>query len=168
VDIPEPVLIVVLVVAGVAILAIGVLKLVMVAARRVEDRVDRAAAERVASRHSPEEMLLTETMANFFGEQSRGPAQLRGNGGLVLTDDSLVFHMLVPDRTITIPLEDVREVSLVRSHLGKTVRRDLLHVRYAVPEGTDAIAWFVRDPETWRRTLEERSPPAAAGDSGPR
>lgn len=167
-DIPAPVLITILVIVGVAVLAIGVLKLVMIVAGRVEKRVDRAVTERLSSRHAPEEMLLSETMANFFGEQSRGPAQLRGNGGLVLTEDSLVFHMLVPDRTITIPLEDVREVSLVRSHLGKSVRRDLLHVRYAVPEGTDAIAWFVRDPETWRRTLEERSPSAAADDSEPR
>lgn len=143
------------------------LKLVLVAAGRVEKRIDRAVTARLSSRHALKEMLHSDIMANFFGEQSRGPAQLRGNGGLVLTDDHLVFHMLVPDRTITIPLEDVREVSPVRSHLGKTVRRDLLHVRYAVPDGTDAIAWFVRDPETWRRTLEERSPRTAADGPGP-
>ena len=155
--IPEPVLIVVLVVAGVAVLAIGVLKLVLMGARLLERRIDRTVAARLAATYPPERMLLSETMANFFGEQSRGPAQARGNGGLVLSEDSLVFHMLVPDRTITIPLDDVREVSLVRSHLGKSVRRDLLHVVYAVPDGTDAIAWFVRDPETWRRELEARS-----------
>lgn len=161
---PGPVL-VILIVAGVVIASLGVLKLVLVVWGRVADRVDRAAAARVAERHAPEEMLLHETMANFFGEESRGPAQMRGNGGLVLTRHALVFHMLVPDRTITIPLQDIREVSLVRSHLGKRVGRDLVHVRYAVPDGTDAIAWFVRDPATWRRELEARSPSAAADDA---
>lgn len=163
-DIPEPVLIVILVVAGTAILAIAILKLVMIAAGRIERRIDTAVSARLSSIYAPGEMLRSETMANFFGVQSRGPAQLRGNGGLVLTEDRLVFHMLVPDRTITIPLEDVREVSLVRSHLGKAVRRDLLHVRYAVPDGTDAIAWFVRDAEAWRRAVEERAPRAGEED----
>jgi len=166
VGIPEPVLLVILIVAGTAILALAILKLVMIAAGRIERRIDRAVTGRLSAIYAPGEMLRSETMANFFGEQSRGPAQMRGNGGLVLLEDRLVFHMLVPDRTITIPLEDVREVSIVRSHLGKAVRRDLLHVRYSVPGGTDAIAWFVREPEAWRRALEERSPGLAAEASG--
>jgi hypothetical protein len=158
------VLLVILIVVGAVIALLAVLKLVLVVWGRVERRVDRAVTARLAERHAPEEMLLHETMANFFGEESRGPAQMRGNGGLVLTRDALVFHMLVPDRTIGIPLEDIREVSLVRSHLGKRVGRDLVHVRYDVPDGTDAIAWFVRDPETWRRELEGRSRGATGDD----
>ncbi len=163
-DTPGPVLLVILIVVGVVIVGLAVLKLVLVVWGRVERRIDRAVTARLTARYAPEEMLLHETMANFFGEESRGPAQMRGNGGLVLTRDALVFHMLVPERTITVPLEDIRDVSLVRSHLGKRVGRDLVHVRYAVPDGTDAIAWFVRDPATWRRELEARSRGAAAGD----
>lgn len=166
-DVPAPVLLVILIVVGLAIVAVAVLKLVLVVAGRVEARVDRAVAARLASRYAPGEMLLHETMANFFGEESRGPAQLRGNGGLVLTHDALAFHMLVPERAITIPLGDVREVSVVRSHLGKSVRRDLLHVRYAVPDGTDAIAWFVRDTGPWLRELLARAPGARAGGTAP-
>ncbi len=47
----------------------------------------------------------------------------------------------------------------MRSHLGKSVRRDLLHVTYAAGggDGTDAIAWFVRDPQAWRQELEART-----------
>ena len=103
--IPEPVLLVILIVAGTAILALAILKLVMIAAGRIERRIDRAVTGRLSAIYAPGEMLRSETMANFFGEQSRGPAQMRGNGGLVLLEDRLVFHMLVPDRTITIPLE---------------------------------------------------------------
>ena len=148
---------VILIIVGVVVLALAILKLVLVGARLIERRVDRTVSARLAAIYAPGQMLLSETMANFFGERSRGPAQVRGNGGLVLTEDSLVFHMLVPDRTITIPLEDVQEVSIVRSHLGKSVRRDLLHVAYAVPDGADAIAWFVRDPGTWQREIEART-----------
>lgn len=163
---PGPVL-VILIVAGVVVVSLGVLKLVLVVWGRIAQRVERAAAARLAERHVPQDMLLHETMANFFGEESRGPAQMRGNGGLVLTRDALVFHMLVPDRTIAIPLEDIREVSLVRSHLGKRVGRDLVHVRYATPGGTDAIAWFVRDTGPWVRELLARSPGARAGGTAP-
>lgn len=150
-------LVVILIIVGVVVLALGILKLSLVGARLIEKRVDRTVSARLAAIYAPEQMILSETMANFFGDQSKGARQVRGNGGLVLTKDSLVFHMLVPERTITIPLESVREVSIVGSHLGKSVRRDLLHVDYAVEDGTDAIAWFVRDPQAWRQELEARA-----------
>ncbi len=122
----------------------------MVAAGRIERRVDRAVTARLSATYAPGEMLRFETMANFFGEQSRGPAQMRGNGGLVLLDDCLVFHMLVTDRTITIPLEDVRAVLAgpVAPGEGGGAGPAARPVRRS--DGTDAIAWFVREPEAWR------------------
>lgn len=91
--------------------------------------------------------------ANSFGVQSAGALQLRGNGGLVLTANELHFFMLVPSRELRIPLADIREVKTVKSHLGKTVAQPLLHVRWAIGEGEEAVAWWVRDVEAWKAKL---------------
>lgn len=92
--------------------------------------------------------------ANCFGIESLGRAQVRGNGALVLTGDELYFRMAVPSREIIIPLERITTVSLVRSHLGKTIFRPLLKVDYVTDNGPDAVAWAVREPERWKQAID--------------
>jgi hypothetical protein len=110
---------------------------------------------RIARHHRQEDILLRDLMANNFGLQSRGVIQLRGNGALVLTAAELHFFMLVPEEEFRIPLGAIREVSLVRAHLGKTVGRQLLKIRFTREGAEDAVAWYVRDPEAWRLKLTE-------------
>ena len=100
------------------------------------------------------EILLQTLSANFFGQRSKGAKQVRGNGALVLTNDELWFLRAYPVKEFSIPLKDVASVSLTRSHLGKTVGRDLLFVEYKTPEGNDAIAWSVCDPDNWKDAIE--------------
>ena len=98
-----------------------------------------------------------------LGLESRGPAQVRGNGWLVLTADELRFRMWVPDRETRIPLAAIADVGTARVGLGKTVGRRLLRVRWRTQEGAeDAMAWQVRDLDDWLAALA-----AARGDGPP-
>ena len=92
--------------------------------------------------------------ANFFGESSRGGVQIRGNGALVLTDSELFFIMLAPRKQYTIPLDQITEITLPRSHLGKSVIKRPLKVEYRTPKGTDSIAWALPDSEDWKDAIE--------------
>jgi len=89
-----------------------------------------------------------------LGLESRGAAQVRGNGRLTLTGEELRFRMLVPDRETRIPLAAVTSVGSERSWLGKWVGRRLLRVRWRTPDGgEDAMAWEVRDLAAWIAAL---------------
>ncbi|MEX2619395.1 MAG: hypothetical protein WD250_04170 [Egibacteraceae bacterium] len=89
-----------------------------------------------------------------FGQTSKGVTQVRGNGTLVLTDDRLVFLMWMPRRELVIPLAAVEAVDTTRSHLGKTMGRDLLRVCWRDPRGgEDAIAWLLDDLGGWHTAL---------------
>ena len=101
-----------------------------------------------------EEPVLEDVRANCFGFESGGLMQVRGNGCLVLGAEELVFVRWLPRRTWRIALGDVLVVDAARSHLGKTVGRELLRVRFATERGdADAVAWRVRDLAAWLRAL---------------
>lgn len=117
------------------------------------------AAQRIAARLAEGDILLRELRANSLVVESKGKLQARGNGGLVLTKTTLHFFQLLPQSELQVPLASVREVSLVRSHLGKTIGYRLLKVRYDTAEGSDSVAWYVPDPEKWQRTLESSRAP---------
>lgn len=138
--------IVIVVTAGLAVL----LLLIGLIAGMVRRRLAAELTRRLPGRR----ILLQAPGASFFGLEARGVAQIRGNGALVLTPDELFFLMAVPRREIRIPLTRIAGVSLVRSHLGKTVFRNLLRVDFHGEEGNDAAAWAVRDPDGWRRAIE--------------
>jgi hypothetical protein len=110
--------------------------------------VRKAARELIDQRFPGGGYLRATDMANNFGVTSKGVAQLRGNGALVLTTDALNFLSLASD-DLAIPRSAIRSASLVGSHLGKTVGRKLLKVEY---EG-DSVAFFVEDPEAWCEAL---------------
>ena len=96
------------------------------------------------------DVVLSNTLAQSFGQQSLGVTQARGAGALALTRDELYFLLYVPERELRIPLSAIEEISFVRSHLGKTQGVDLLHVRFA----GDAIAWRLPDAGDWKTKIE--------------
>ena len=121
--------------------------------------VRRMSAKRLAEAiPDAAQILLQDTGANFFGLQSLGAMQIRGNGGLALTASGLYFCMLVPRRNLEIPLCSIEQASLVRSHCGKTVFRDLLKVTYRTVQGgtqiVESAAWSVRDAAGWQVAIE--------------
>jgi hypothetical protein len=89
-----------------------------------------------------------------LGLESRGKGQVRGNGWLVLTADELRFRQWVPDRETRIPRSAITAVETDRWWLGKSVGVKLLIVRWRTPAGgDDAMAWRVRDLDSWLAAL---------------
>ena len=92
--------------------------------------------------------------ANTFGVESRGRAQIRGNGCLAATAKEIVFLMWFPRREVRIPRSAITAVERTKWHLGKSVGRTLLRVRFTNDEGRpDSVAWWVRDLPAWEELL---------------
>jgi hypothetical protein len=93
-----------------------------------------------------------DNMANLVGLQSRGGAQLRGNGCLGLSRDALWFVQWLPRKTLKIPRSAITAVEETRAHAGKAGAR-MLKVTFTEDGQTDSIAWTVRDLEGWMKVL---------------
>jgi len=148
-----PILMVVLLV-GLGLLVIGLFL------KGLFSAIQGAADTAIDQAHPAEDIVLRDGMANSLGLESRGPVQLRGNGGLVLTREELHFLPLVGVAEVRVRLEEIRKVSLVRVHLGKTVGRRLLRVDYGEGAAADAVAFSVREPERWQDELARLRPGA--------
>jgi hypothetical protein len=109
-------------------------------------RQARTGAERAAHRLTEGRAPIVEDRAaNCFGLRSAGAGQIRGNGYLGVTEREIVFVMWVPRREVHIPRPLLVEAGTTRSHLGKTVGRDLLHLRWIDADGEeDESAFAVR------------------------
>ncbi|MBD1913207.1 MULTISPECIES: hypothetical protein [unclassified Leptolyngbya] len=117
-------------------------------------QLETTGRERMQARFPTQQILRSEMTANFFGLESRGRGQIRGNGVLVLTPEELWFSQFAPRGNISIPLPQIMQVRLVNAHLGKRILgRKLLYVRFQTPEGTDAAAWVVEDAEGWQAAI---------------
>lgn len=94
--------------------------------------------------------------ASFFGQESRGVTQIRGNGTLILTDSDLIFEMWVPNRQFRIPLRSIQSIENPTSFLSKSRFTPLLKVVYINDQGvTDSMAWQVPDLAGWMRLINE-------------
>lgn len=94
--------------------------------------------------------------ASFFGQQSRGVTQMRGNGTLILTDSDLIFEMWILNREFRIPLQSIQSLENPSSFLGKSRFTPLLKVVYTNEQGaTDAMAWHVADLGGWMQLLNQ-------------
>ena len=114
----------------------------------------RAAAAEVERVLGPGAVVIQDETANFFGIESRGATQVRGNGHLATSTDDVVFVMWVPRRTIRIPRTAITRVHRKRSHLGKTVGHELLALEFTNGDGEpDSAAWLVRDLASWEAAL---------------
>lgn len=101
------------------------------------------------------EEVLCDTSANCFGVESRGMAQVRGNGCLCLGSEQLVFVLWLPRRMLEIPRSKLIGVEQVKSHLGKTKFVPLLKVIFTNDAGDeDSVAWTVRDLPRWMEELQ--------------
>ncbi len=127
--------------------------------------VARAAKEHeAAARREFPNAALVDSGALFFGQESRGAAQLRGNGTLVLTDAEMVFKQWVVDREFRVPLGWIVAIEKPRSFLGKSQFVELLCVKYRDDAGKDdAMAWRVRDLSGWIQAIERAR--SGAGDA---
>ena len=115
--------------------------------------VQRRSRSAIWDRYTDNQIVMKSLAANFFGQTSKGKAQIRGNGALVLSKNELWFRMALPQRELTIPLASITSVSIVKSHLGKTKLMPLLYVEFISPAGIDSVAWLVEYPEEWMKAI---------------
>jgi hypothetical protein len=94
--------------------------------------------------------------AGFFGQQSRGAMQIRGNGTLILTDSELIFEMWLPSREFRIPLASIESLENPMSFLGKSRFTPLLKIVFIDERGNkDSMAWQVRDLSGWMQQIDK-------------
>ncbi|MFB2975791.1 hypothetical protein [Microseira sp. BLCC-F43] len=118
-------------------------------------RMQTSGQQRLHERFTDDQILRSETTANFFGLESRGRGQLRGNGVLALTRQELWFSQFITREEIRIPLVEIQGVSQVNSHLGKRIiGRQVVKVEFQTATGGDAAAWLVGDPNGWKTAIE--------------
>ena len=141
----SPVLLVILIV----VVVFAIIAVVFLALQRVATARAQAARERF-----PNAKMIFPS-ANFYGQESQGVMQLRGNGTLVLTDSELYFGMWLPQREFHIPISAIEKVETPTSFLGKTNFRPLVKVVYRNEAGqTDAMAWLVQNVEGLKGAIE--------------
>lgn len=141
----------------IGVLAAGVFGSAALAIVFVRSVLHRA-RERLDAELAGQPILLRDDMANFFGLASQGAVQMRGNGSLALTRDTLTFVLALSKRPpLSIPRSAIQKVESTRSHLGRSVFRPLLTVHFVTPTGeTDVVAWLVRDLDRWLAQLGGR------------
>lgn len=111
--------------------------------------------EASAQKRYPEARQI-ERAASFFGQESRGVTQMRGNGTLILTDSELIFEMWVLNREFRIPLRSIQSLENPTSFLGKSRFTPLLKVVYINEQGeTDSMAWQVPDLSGWMHQIND-------------
>jgi hypothetical protein len=103
-----------------------------------------------------QQIVLLDQQANFFGLESAGVWQTRGNGCLALTREVVLFRQWVPERELSIPRASIIKTEAVRSHLGKTQFTSLLKIRFLNERGEeDSAAWRVGDLPPWLADLSK-------------
>lgn len=100
---------------------------------------------------------LRHETATSLGLTSKGVGQVRGTGTLALTSEELGFAQWKPPHLVRIPLGTITRVGTTRSHLGKTIGRDLLLVEWTEGRVDDSIALAVADLGSWLRALPSES-----------
>ncbi|TFF93502.1 MAG: hypothetical protein EU544_05790 [Promethearchaeota archaeon] len=101
------------------------------------------------------EIVQVTENANFFGVESKGGKQVRGNGVLTLTKGELYFEMWVPKKILSVPLNSIKKVTTTRHHLKKVKFVDLLKIEFVNEEGNDdSVAWWVKEVQEWITKLE--------------
>ena len=131
------------------VILMGVLVFSLYLLRRQITNRTQAARERF-----PNAKLIIPS-ANFYGQESKGVMQLRGNGTLVLTDTELYFEQWIVQREFRIPLAAIQALETPSSYLGKTNFRPLLKVVFRDESGhTDSMGWLVGDVEALKRAVD--------------
>ncbi|MCP4582946.1 MAG: hypothetical protein GY839_15155 [candidate division Zixibacteria bacterium] len=137
------------------VLIIVFVLLVLTAIRKfVFNWLQRKMLTKVENRFAGRRIAMMAINANFFGQRSKGGKQVRGNGALVLTETELWFCQAMPEKEISIPVNQIKAIELRRSFLGRSIFRQLLYVEFYHQGRDESIAWYVNDPEKWKMAID--------------
>ncbi|NHJ38853.1 MAG: hypothetical protein FK731_02390 [Asgard group archaeon] len=114
-------------------------------------------SKKILEKFKNQEIIRFFAGANFFGQESSGVWQIRGNGVLILTKEELYFELWMPrNRICRIPIRNIVKVETTKWHIRKTKNRLLLKVVFINNKNkTDSAAWLVRDLELWIDIIEK-------------
>jgi hypothetical protein len=140
-----------------AVIIIIVTLIVLVLLSVVLGMLRRYATKRVqAARERFPTAKLIIPSANFYGQESKGVAQMRGNGTMVLTNTELYFEQWLTNREFRIPLSAIQAIETPSAYLGKTNFRPILKVVFRDESGqTDAMGWIVPDVEAAKQAIND-------------
>lgn len=117
-------------------------------------KMQAASAKMAEEDLSGKEIKYGEELANFFGQESLGMAQVRGNGILCITQDKIYFRMLMPSRVFRFPTNGIENIETVKSFLGKTKFVPLMKVTFTNEQGeSDSAAFLVRNMSAAQEAL---------------
>jgi len=109
---------------------------------------------KILEKYQDENILITDEMSNFFGQESFSVWKVRGNGVLLLTDEKLFFEMWKPKKEVQIPIKSITKISNPKSHMHKTALQPLLKVWFKNESGEeDSAAWWVHELDKWNNVL---------------
>ena len=115
-----------------------------------KDRADQALAQ-----FQNKKIIHSDSFVNYFGRESQGMKQIRGNGILILTEKELYFELYLPKKIITIPINQISKIETPRSHLGKSKLKKLLKIIYTNQnQEKDSIAWLVKQLPSWIQNIQ--------------
>ncbi len=112
-------------------------------------------AESILLKFQNKNILAVSSSVNYFGRESLGMKQVRGNGILVLTNNELYYQMLLPRKELSIPVDHIIGIEDPVSFLGKSRSKPLLKVYFNTEKGTDSAAWLLENVNQWKSLLEE-------------
>lgn len=96
------------------------------------------------------------TGANVSGLESQGMVQVRGNGVIALTGDDLRITRAAPSAEWRIPFDQIKEVTLESSFLGKRRSMQVLVITFAEDgQPADRIGVYVRQPQAWLEAIKQ-------------
>lgn len=87
--------------------------------------------------------------ANFSGLESKGPAQVRGNGFIALTEQDLRVTRVLPPAEWHIPFPQIKTVTLEPSFLGKRRTSQVLVISFESDGQPDRLGVYVSDGPAW-------------------
>ena len=140
-----------------ALVLIGILIFVfMIVILSVARKLQAKRTTEALKKFAGKKVLGVKSNANFFGQESLGYAQLRGNGVLVITEDELYFEMWYPKKEFHIPLSSILSIETPKSYLGRTRFHPLLKVIFQNERGEkDSMACLVKNVHGCKEKLEE-------------
>jgi len=115
----------------------------------------RKKSNKILEKYAPLGIVKSSVGANFFGQESLGGRQIRGNGVLLLTSEELIFELWLPTRVLRIPISKIITIGQTKWHLRKTKGVILLKVLFTNENfEEDSAAWWITEREQWTQLLE--------------
>lgn len=119
-------------------------------------KIQVSQVKQVLVKFKDKEILAVTSSANFFGQESEGLTQIRGNGVLLLTQDEVYFKMWVVQKVIHIPISQIERVETPRSYLKRSKSLPLLKIVFKGQDGQiDSVAWYVNNLIDWQRAIKK-------------